>query len=314
MSPQELPDLAALDRFLVGSPPLAQDGRVLSWLGPDAYPYDECTALLARHYAWTDQPSRLARLTAVLDRQLHANGGLGRDTLIYAFDTALCLPVAGAGRARALQTVLSCLEGRAAAQPVHTPERWSQAFGPHLLKAIAALRPEERSAGVLTAQRALVGECYADGAFRTHPDRLGTYLHAHCYAVEGLLALEGRSARVEAAVDWLAEQVQADGGLPAWVDAPVERRPSDVVAQAARLFALVAPRRHAGLLRRTLGRLAALQDPESGGIRYVEGGEHVNVWASIFAHQATRLGRAALGDTSAERHSGPVVAGVPALV
>ncbi len=289
--PPDSPDLVALDRFLVGSPPLAPDGRVLSWSGPDAFPYDESTALLARHYAWADQPSRKRHLVAVLEQRVATCGGLERDGLVYAFDTALALPVLGDGRPTALRTVLALLDSRAAAAPLESADRWSRAFAPHLLKAFASLRPEERSPALTLAFRELARETQEGGGFRSHPEHPGIYVHAHCYATEGLWALEGTSEAVRRAVDWLADHQEADGGLPAWVNAPSDRRPADAVAQAARLFAIVDPSRHARQLERALGRLAALQDPVTGGIRYIEGGPHVNVWASIFAHQATRLGR-----------------------
>ncbi len=182
MPRRDAPDLGALDRFLVASPPTAPDGRILSWLGPDAYPYDEATALLARHYAWSDQPSRLTRLVGVLEGRVALSGGLGRDGVLYAFDTALALPVLGAGRTRARDLVLALFEDAAAARPTSAPERWSEAFGPHLLKAFAALTPAERPPHLVNRFAALAGRCQTDGAFRAHPERPGVYLHAHCYA------------------------------------------------------------------------------------------------------------------------------------
>ena len=87
---------------------------------------------------------------------------------------------------------------------------------------------------------------YADGRFRIHFNSGESYVHAHCYAVEGLLCLIQRgwtdlipTARECAA--WLAEIQDSGGGVPAWHDGsrPYGKCHADATAQAARIWLCV---------------------------------------------------------------------------
>lgn len=144
-----------------------------------------------------------------------------------------------------------------------------------------------------------------DGAFWSRPDRRSVFTHAHCYACEGLL-YSGRilgDARFTTAahrgIEWLAATQQEDGGWlasykePGWslrrsIEAMRRPRPSDVAAQAARLFSLVGqtyetPRRAA--IRFLIG----CQGPD-GGFSYLKTrfgySRRLYTWCAQFAAQA----------------------------
>jgi hypothetical protein len=163
----------------------------------------------------------------------------------------------------------------------------------------------------------------SDGRIRMRPSSPRTFLHAHCYASEGLLATAGATSSNElgragrAAVDWLATAQRRSGGLPAWRG--TWRRPgmmvSDATAQAVRLWSVAdGPTRHADSIRRALRYLLAMQchsGPEtvrgafraaSYGVRPVLLRPRVfPAWCTIFAVHALRMhSRRLAGD-----HLGP---------
>lgn len=281
-------DLAALHQFL-SPPPTAPDGRVWSWVGPSAYPYDEATALIGRlglsERLGDASRSAAHAVGALLDRLVLSQGALGREGTRYVFDTALALPLlSGTALDIALDHVRSgLLTERGSSR--EDARRWSETFGPHLIKAAAelSLAGEPAFAREVTAE--LVRRHFKDGRFEAGPTEPATYVHAHCYAVEGLVMLGGFAPQVQQATDWLAERVASDGSLPAWVGLDDERRPADVVAQAARLF-LRDRARYERVLDRCFSRLGEMQDPVTGGLRYDDTIPHVNVWASAFALDA----------------------------
>ncbi len=281
-------DLAALHQFL-SPPPTAPDGRVWSWVGPSAYPYDEATALIGR-LGLSGRLGDASRFTTdalgrLLDRLVLAQGALGREGTRYVFDTALALPLlSGTALDIALDYVRSGLVTRRGSSR-EDARRWSETFGPHLIKAAAELGLAGEATFARDVTVELVGRHFKDGRFEAGPTEPATYVHAHCYAVEGLVMLGGFEPVVQQATDWLAERVASDGSLPAWVGLDDERRPADVVAQAARLF-LRDRARYERVLGRCLSRLGELQDPVTGGLRYDDTIPHVNVWASAFALDA----------------------------
>jgi uncharacterized protein YfaS (alpha-2-macroglobulin family) len=122
-----------------------------------------------------------------------------------------------------------------------------------------------------------------------------SYLHAACYALEGLLALpevEGTSEHLQAGAEWLASLQRSDGAMPAWHDGVRARGPwpTDVVAQSVRLWAAVDADGFAPEIARGLDRLAAMQTA-GGGLRYFEGTDDINTWVTIFAVQAVTWAR-----------------------
>ena len=267
-------------RFLASPRLRAPDGRVLSWLGGarPGYAYDEATALLARSRAWRGPPD--PGLAAVLRRRLK-HGWLARHGHSFVFDTGLALR--WAPDPRELAADLACALRRGIASRPAEAGRWSHAVGPHHLKVL----PDLRAAGepIDDLVDAIVSASWTGRRFRIDPRTGATYVHAHCYALEGLLVLGGRPDIVEAGLRWLADLQGLDGGLPAWVGRLDPRRPSDAVAQAIRLWSAVDAIAFAGPIARGLGWLAAVQAPD-GGIRYAPSHAERNTWATLFACQA----------------------------
>ncbi|MFT3769679.1 MAG: hypothetical protein QM820_29940 [Minicystis sp.] len=188
------------------------------------------------------------------------------------------------------------MEGDAGAPVDH----WSVTYGSHLLKTVIAIesygsRTADPRAGKLVDQ--LLGDLTPlslDGRFVTHAGAKITYLHAACYAIEGLLWLRdrGRSgldATVRAAAAWLARVQAQEGGLRAWHDGSSAwgERHADVAAQAIRIWAAVDRRAYDPHIREGLRYLASLQTTE-GGVRYHPSSGDVNTWCTLFALQASR--------------------------
>jgi hypothetical protein len=175
--------------------------------------------------------------------------------------------------------------------------RWSMAFGAHQAKVCGALIEAGRVLGPLpglddaiTAFAAAALDVQSDdGRFRIHAASPMTYVHGHCYAVEGLLMRDaaGRGEtlpEVVAGAAWLAAVQQADGSLPAWHDGRAGSGPprADATAQALRIWTLVDPDRFAGAAARAQAFLAGLWTSPRG-LRYEPGSGDLNAWATIFA-------------------------------
>ncbi len=264
---------------------------MLSWVygQRDGFAYDEATAIFARLFAWLGHARRAASLGERVEALVQEQGALGREGVCYAFDTALALPSLARPDAAA-RRVAALMTSGVACEPITRPGWWSQSYGPHLLKALVPLAATGRRALVDELAADLVARTFDGARFRIHAESPWCYLHSHCYAVEGLLGL-GRSLEVVAAsVDWLARQQRDDGSFPAWEGRPGAPRvsPMDVTAQAVRLFAAVAPDRHAEARHRALERLAQAQDPRTGGIRYDDTIPDQATWVAAFALQAVR--------------------------
>ncbi len=118
-----------------------------------------------------------------------------------------------------------------------------------------------------------------NGRIRTCATSDETYLHAHCYAVEGLLvtsqvhtAPDLRRA-ADAGLSWLWHVQRKNGGLPAW--RPKRRRPTmsavDATAQAVRLWLASGEATHENeRLRRAVRYLVRMQS--RSGAREIAGG------------------------------------------
>lgn len=309
-------DRSALLHWLTSEAVVDDAGRVWSWHNPvhPGYPYPEAAglwlSLMAREPGVA--PQQLDRVAHWL-KDCEQRDRLGRDGRSYLFDRGMVLAgrLAWAQRREAsidderplVRGLLAELHAR---RPLHPPapdDRWSTRFGPHLLKLALPLATWSELGGspdVGSALVSLFGEirpCLDDGRVITAGRRDPTYLHAHCYAAEGLwrlsttivapaLATEVR-AMADQAADWLARVQRADGGLPPWHDG--ERgwgpAPSDVAAQAVRLWCGLDRQRHRESIDRALAFLARQTAPE-GGLRYHERSADVNTWATIFAVQA----------------------------
>lgn len=194
--------------------------------------------------------------------------------------------------------------------------RWSSRPGPYqakvalgLLQAAAlADRPD-----LARAARRLCGRAarfqQSDGRFVTDAALGDTYLHAHCYAIEGMLGaacLDGNrdlAAPVESAVRWLATLRTPTGGVSRRFDgqAPEPVEHVDSTAQTLRLLRLTGqhPDWVAPLTRQLLAFQCDDGDPaRDGGFRYALGGDaasfdNVTAHGTLFAVQALDL---CLGD------------------
>jgi hypothetical protein len=179
---------------------------------------------------------------------------------------------------------------------------WSESFGAHQAKVVGAqLAARDRfgdSAGVSDAVDACVGAATQvqepDGRFRAYPLTGGTYVHSHCYAVEGLLMAAGPGGatgdlldRARAGASWLAAVQQASGGLAAWHDGRSASGPvrADATAQALRIWTLVDAADFADSCARAVAALEGLRVP-GRGLRYEPDSDDVNAWSTIFGHQA----------------------------
>jgi len=267
---------------------LAPDGRVLSWLSDDktGYPYDEASILLARLYHWLGWSERAQTILDPLLGRLHSINTLERDGVQYVFDTALALPLLSNPRPVA-HYVLGELQSHRACRPVKRPGWWSQSFGAHLIKCAGPLSQLGMGLDVRPIVDELVDGCFDGARFRIHADSQATYVHSHCYALEGLLLCGYHPNIVRTGADWLVGIQDNTGALPAWVNSEEPNRwPADIVAQGIRIWTLLDHRRYADAIQRGLRFLAERQDPESGGIAYGSNLEHWNVWSTIFAYQA----------------------------
>ncbi len=296
------------------------DGAVLSWTNPDhpGYPYPEAAGLLLSHLsleASGDDPLR-DRVARRLARETRPSGAVGRLDGVYLFDTAVVLSGTLA-HLRASRTPRDCEEGRLASRMAEhllaklaersgtgevgehdSGDRWSRSYGSHLLKCVIALKSwfdwcgDVRCVGAVEQLASdFVGLSEA-GRFPVRAGACETYLHSHCYAVEGLLALESdnrgaHTSQLASCAAWLASVQCDDGGLPSFHDGEHAwgAAHADVAAQAIRIWSRVDRRAFRREIDRALDFLAMLQHP-SGGLRYAARSEDVNVWATIFAVQA----------------------------
>jgi hypothetical protein len=194
--------------------------------------------------------------------------------------------------------------------------RWSSRPGPYQAKVALGLFQVATLAGrpdLATTARRLVRRAarfqQPDGRFVTDEVLGDTYLHAHCYTIEGLLGagfLNGSpdlAMPAEAALRWLPTVRTPTGGVSRRFDgqAPEPVEHVDSTAQTLRLLRLTG--RHPDWVAPLTERLLAFQcdegDPaRDGGFRYALGGdaasfENVTAHGTMFAVQALDL---CLGD------------------
>jgi len=134
-------------------------------------------------------------------------------------------------------------------------------------------------------------EFYRDGFFFTEPGQCESYLHGHCYAVEGLVyavesGLHPDDGLLMKVGDQLAKAQLDNGGLQTWwgrSEAPQEV--ADTTAQAVRIWQCIDPKAFSFEIRRGLAFLKSQAHPK-GGIRYQPDSDHLNTWATVFTAQA----------------------------
>ncbi len=190
--------------------------------------------------------------------------------------------------------------------------RWSSRSGPYQAKVALGLmqvatlagRPDLAAAGERLCRRAARFQ-QPDGRFVTDAVLGDTYLHAHCYAIEGLLgaaalgAPAGTATPSEAAMRWLTRVRMPGGGVSRRFDgrAPEPVEHSDSTAQVLRLLLLTGahPDWIAPLAERLLTFQCNDRDPTRyGGFRYALGGDaasfdNVTAHGTLFAVQALDL-------------------------
>jgi hypothetical protein len=304
-------------RWLGGGRVVSADGGVVSWVNPThpGYRYPEAAGLLL---TLTTQEAILSdegrdRIVEGLCRDAGRSGGISRWGREYAFDTAIVLNALidherSGGRLpdpslprRLFDFLAEILQARRATRlEAGESTHWSLSYGCHLLKAVRAVsayHDREGDPRCLALIDQLVGDIlplYTGGRFRINDRSPLTYLHANCYAVEGLLCAErlgvaGAATIVGECADWLAVIQENDGGVRAWHNGAVSfgDRHADATAQAIRIWSCVDHRTFSPQIRRGLGFLSRLQDP-TGGLRYRTESEDVNSWATVFAVQAIR--------------------------
>lgn len=293
------------------------DGAVLSWVNParPGYAYPEVAGLWLTVMAGDPEVSdaEIERVAAWLIAQVDASGRVGRHEVRYSFDSAIAVIGLCQARRRGLATdprllarmgltLADDLRAREVAFPAG-PARWSTRASAHVGKLRwafteldATIGPDpDRAHAELDRRLAAIDDevCLADGRIRIRPDDDRSYVHASCYALEGMLRAAHGPRGLEPGARWLTTIQRPDGSLPNWVSAPDETVawPSDIVAQAARIWARVDPVEFATPIALALAQLRARQTA-SGGLSYLPRGsrepDDINVWATLFAVQAVR--------------------------
>ncbi len=312
----ELPE--HLLEWLVSPDLESADGHCLSWWNPshEGYPYPEISGLLLHLLADLDAaPTRRRALADALLADLGAGQGTRRGGHSYTFDTAMAVHgLLADGRQgertrSAARLLISAVEQRnpAAGGPHPGPATdetpWSMSFGAHQAKICGALVTARETWGQIAGLDDAIQACSDaalevqedDGRFRIHGASRDTYVHSHCYAVEGLMmrdavAVQGDSPWSEpvvAGARWLAGVQRPDGSLGAWHDGSADRGPAraDATAQALRIWTLVDRDRFAEPASRAAAALRRnVVAPR--GVRYEESSDDLCSWATIFAVQA----------------------------
>lgn len=320
------PDISRHIDWLLNGPVRLPSGLLAAWVdksGP-SYPYQEATAylisLLCLLYRLTGRDRfghEAASSMAALIRDTRGKEGCGRDGLVYLFDTVVGLraaetfsatfPQLAEGLAPLADRSLIELWTRSARKMFRLRKafwggdggalanRWSGTFNVHLIKAAAQLwlidgsaENQSRLSGIVET---LISERYDGGLFLTHLRKQKTYLHSHCYALEGLLALQNRmpgrwDRPLNRAAQRLADLQNDQGGLPRWWPEPEPAWSApDVTAQAVRIWQAIDPVAFAEPIDRALGYLKTMARPD-GGILFFDQADHINSWTTIFTVQA----------------------------
>lgn len=319
-------DTVSLDELVTWlvSPELTDvaTGHCLSWSNHEhpGYAYPEISGLLLTLVSRDEgHRTRRAALRRALTRHPGAPQGVGRAGRFYTFDLGMALrglireggTSVGGGPMEVWPDLLigHVLAGVATDPrvPLDGDTRWSDAFGAHQMKLVGALQAlvevwegcRSRADDVKRARRG-IGELVRrtqalqrpDGRFVVHEKSSLTYLHSHCYAMEGCLmaraaGLGQLDATIHDGAEWLASVQGPDGSFRAEHDGDRSRGPrrGDVAAQAIRIFRLDGEERFHGCIARAVQFLQTLRVPGKG-FRYEPESRDVNAWTTIFAAQA----------------------------
>jgi hypothetical protein len=253
------------------------------------------------------------RIARRLVSDMSPAGAVGRGGIDFVFDSAMALTglishqaVGGmipdpAAIDRLFDYVARTLRSRRAytGATATDPNHWSVSYGCHLLKTSIALLAYEAQSASATVEPILdqlvddLGPLYDGGRFRVNAASTATYLHAHCYALEGLIEMQALDARcsrlVRGGASWLADIQDSSGGIRAWHDGTRSFGPlrADATSQAVRIWTIVDRTGFSAPIDDALRFLRSLTTSD-GGLRYEPGSDDANTWASIFGLQAFR--------------------------
>jgi hypothetical protein len=307
-APITRPDPVSLHlRWLLSGPVRLPNGLIAAWVegGQPSHAYQEATGYLLTLLCFSFERTGAPGLREAARRTAAALGesvrdGAGRDGAVYLFDTAVCLrglnafsttfgdepeaeraAIVVASLADIATEMIQRREARRGGEP---GARWSDRFFAHLIKAVQQVHAAAPDRIDRETAAALARELW-DGPSRDEFFRLPgedtAYLHAHAYALEGLLGL-GES--ITDPLRRLAAAQRFDGAMPR--DLPGDGAPAvDATAQAVRLWQCVDAAEFAEPITRGLAFLETMAAP-GGGFYYAPDVAHVNAWTTMFAVQA----------------------------
>jgi hypothetical protein len=290
--------------WLLAGPVRLPSGAYLSWTDCEGtgFLYPETAAVAIRAACWWSRASgdRETLLPTIPTLAYLVESVNGADLIqhrgchwlfdsllaICAFESAnrVGLPYSTSGVVPRLSAACTRMIDEECAVRPGGEARWSTRFSPHLLKPAALILTldmgsEELRVALRKALPKLISYQDEDGAFR-HPQMPRVYLHAHCYALEGLTILGSSSSQLQLGLAYLASQRRPDGGFGRWSDTP-STVAADVTAQAGRLFLLSNDQESAAMAQAALKQLTA----SSGALQYHLGSDHENSWATAFGAQ-----------------------------
>jgi hypothetical protein len=258
------------------------------------------TLCAAKRIEHEHQPT-VDRVAVWLCKAIASNGGVGRDGIIYLFDSAVALAgllrYRAAGGSAAVDDTIHKVQRFVCEQiaagtsvlPRSAAEdgRWSTQFGAHLVKCLHSLHLYADAFGERVPEdvvAALIG--------RSGNQPSPVYVHPFCYEQEGHVVvghygLASLFEPVEGALDWLTALQQPDGSILAFangMDGFGEAR-SDATAQAVRLWLLADRGRYSAPIASAFAFLAGCQS-SAGGIRYTPASDDVCTWSTMFTLQA----------------------------
>ena len=304
--------------WLSGQSVIRRDGAVMSWVNPEhlGYPYPEIAGYMLSHLAYRGRSTAALRnrVARHLLSDLTPSGSVGRHEVEYVFDSSMVLAGLLAHEEnggllpdprmvdRLRDYIVDRLTQRMGLDgtPEHALTHWSQSYGCHLIKTVISLSAYDAARRTNTS--GLIDQLLSDllplyeptahgGRFHVNANSDVTYTHAHCYAVEGLIVLDGRGRAglrewIDGGAAWLASVQEADGGVPAEHDSTGARMQAhtDCTAQAVRIWTCADPELYADNIERGVAFLTNLST--NGGIRYQVGSNDINTWATIFGAQA----------------------------
>ncbi|MFA6888186.1 MAG: hypothetical protein WC254_01695 [Candidatus Woesearchaeota archaeon] len=317
--------------WLLNSNIRGSNGEVYSWVNSNhsGYVYNEIIGyyisyLTILYKKEMDQTRKKYFIEKAINsttylKQQSVQGGLGREEILYAFDTGICLT--GLLRLKEISLtwgkeldmcinelasfLLLYLNQKKAAinketnKEVFDKEKWSLSYGSLLIKmAIPLYLLYESTNDLMYKNKAialcqeLISLCFKEDHFCINSYSSKVYTHPHCYAIEGLLFLKEKGISnfdhiIIRAAEWLAKQQNSDGSLYSWYyHTEIEKiKNGDCSAQAVRIWLAVDKKKYKKNIESGFQFLSTLQSKE-GGLYYNSLSKDINSWVSLFAWQA----------------------------